>query len=65
MSALLVHFMVYIYELGSITADSGARASRPHYACAMPFFDVLSQSPNPAALWDFSTLGKRFGCLET
>jgi hypothetical protein len=34
--------MVHIYELRPIIADSGPRASRYHYACAIPFFDVLS-----------------------
>jgi hypothetical protein len=41
------YVMVHIYELRPITADSGARASRSHYACAIPFFDVLSSMCEP------------------
>jgi hypothetical protein len=40
MSALLVHFMVYLYELGSITADSGQGHLDPTTHVSMPFSDV-------------------------
>jgi hypothetical protein len=64
MSTFPVHSMVYIriYQLGSITADSGARASRSHYACSIT---SCPQCASPGPSWVFSILGKRRGRLET